>query len=524
MTEISRDTTWGAVREILNDFMANPVAPGTINYNDLLDKPTLGSAAATSATAYATAAQGELADTAVQPGELAPVATSGDYGDLVNKPTLGTAAAEDSTAFATAAEGDLAVSALQPGVTTTDIAEGNRLYFTEARARATVLTGFSTSTSIAISTSDTVISAFGKAQAQINSLASEKFDKTGGAISGDVNIGEPTDTAGKYLNLDAADTANRGVAFKAGGIVRYQLFMDAGANLVIARHNAGGTPVQFPFILEPSTGRVNLDVRPYVSGGGDVETRGSKGVANGYAPLGADNLVPSSYLPVNGAYKGTWNASTNTPALTTTPSTNGDYYIVSVAGTQSVTGVSTAFALGDQLRSNGTAWQRIPSVNAVNSVFGRTGVIAAASGDYSAAQITYGATNVGAALDARAPLASPSFTGTASFADVPNFAGARAPMTGVLGSGAALSTLVDDGFFRLTSGHPDLPDADAANGSLTVANGSAGDVVSQILVSIGTNGKTWVRTGTGIETTPVWVPWRWLVTSTDLLTSEILTT
>ena len=45
--------------------------------------------AATQATEYfATAAQGALAGTAVQPGDLATVATSGDYDDLTNKPTI----------------------------------------------------------------------------------------------------------------------------------------------------------------------------------------------------------------------------------------------------------------------------------------------------------------------------------------------------------------------------------------------------------------------------------------------------
>ena len=38
---------------------------------------------------FATAAQGALADTAVQPEDLAEVATSGDYEDLTNKPTIG---------------------------------------------------------------------------------------------------------------------------------------------------------------------------------------------------------------------------------------------------------------------------------------------------------------------------------------------------------------------------------------------------------------------------------------------------
>jgi len=50
----------------------------------------LGTAATTNATAYATAAQGTLADSAVQPGDLATVATTGDYDDLTNKPTLTT--------------------------------------------------------------------------------------------------------------------------------------------------------------------------------------------------------------------------------------------------------------------------------------------------------------------------------------------------------------------------------------------------------------------------------------------------
>ena len=82
-------------------------------YNDLSGKPTLGSAAATDTSAYATAAQGTLAASATQPGDLATVATSGAYNDLSGKPTLGTAAATASTAYATAAQGALAASALQ---------------------------------------------------------------------------------------------------------------------------------------------------------------------------------------------------------------------------------------------------------------------------------------------------------------------------------------------------------------------------------------------------------------------------
>ncbi|MDX5412420.1 MAG: hypothetical protein LPK02_05195 [Rhodobacterales bacterium] len=84
-------------------------------YSDLTGRPVLGTAAATAATDYATAAQGDLADSAVQPNDLATVAVSGAYGDLSGLPSLGTAAATDAGAYATAAQGGRADTAVQPG-------------------------------------------------------------------------------------------------------------------------------------------------------------------------------------------------------------------------------------------------------------------------------------------------------------------------------------------------------------------------------------------------------------------------
>ena len=55
---------------------------------EILNKPTLGTAASADTTDFATAAEGVLASTAVQPGDLATVAVSGDYNDLLNKPTI----------------------------------------------------------------------------------------------------------------------------------------------------------------------------------------------------------------------------------------------------------------------------------------------------------------------------------------------------------------------------------------------------------------------------------------------------
>lgn len=47
--------------------------------------------------------------------DLSTVATSGDYDDLLNKPVLGTAAGADASDFATSAQGTLADTAVQPG-------------------------------------------------------------------------------------------------------------------------------------------------------------------------------------------------------------------------------------------------------------------------------------------------------------------------------------------------------------------------------------------------------------------------
>lgn len=70
---------------------------------------------------FATTAQGALADSATQPGDLSTVATTGAYGDLTGTPTLGTAAATASTAYATAAQGATADSAIQPGDDAADL-------------------------------------------------------------------------------------------------------------------------------------------------------------------------------------------------------------------------------------------------------------------------------------------------------------------------------------------------------------------------------------------------------------------
>lgn len=57
-------------------------------------------------------------------------------------------------------------------------------------------------------------------------------------------------------------------------------------------------------------------------------------------------------------YLGTWDASTNTPALLSGIGQRNGYYVVSTAGTTNLNGI-TDWDSGDWAIFNGTAWEQI---------------------------------------------------------------------------------------------------------------------------------------------------------------------
>ena len=86
------------------------------------------------------------------------------------------------------------------------------------------------------------------------------------------------------------------------------------------------------------------------------------GANNGIAPLDASGKIPSGYLPVTGMqYKGTWDASTNTPTLSDATGQDGWYYRVTDAGTQNLGSGNITFSVGDDVIHNGVSWERAPS-------------------------------------------------------------------------------------------------------------------------------------------------------------------
>ena len=115
------------------------------------------------------------------------------------------------------------------------------------------------------------------------------------------------------------------------------------------------------------------------------------GVANGVATLDGGGQVPLSQLPtaIQGAlsYQGTWNASTNTPTLTSSVGTKGYFYVVDVAGSTNLNGI-TDWKVGDWAVFNGSIWQKIDNTDAVTSVNGYTGTVVLGYADVGAPSTT----------------------------------------------------------------------------------------------------------------------------------------
>lgn len=112
-----------------------------------------------------------------------------------------------------------------------------------------------------------------------------------------------------------------------------------------------------------------------------------KGANNGLAELDSGGKVPTAQLPdaVLGAmaYQGTWNASTDSPALPAAASGNkGHYYVVSTAGSTNKGGI-TDWKIGDWIVSNGAAWEKVDNTDQVTSVAGRQGAVTLSTADIS---------------------------------------------------------------------------------------------------------------------------------------------
>ena len=83
-------------------------------------------------------------------------------------------------------------------------------------------------------------------------------------------------------------------------------------------------------------------------------------------------------------YQSTWDANSNNPFLQSSVGTKGFYYVVSVAGSTNLNGI-TSWKVGDWAVFDGTVWEKVDNqTGAVTSVNGQTGIVVLGASDVGA--------------------------------------------------------------------------------------------------------------------------------------------
>lgn len=209
-------------------------------------------------------------------------------------------------------------------------------------------------------------------------------DASGNFVAGTITAAL-TGNATSSTKLQTARTIN-GVSFDGTANISFttDAVAEGTSNLYFTTTRAANAaPVQTVF---GRTGNVVLQSTDVSGALGYVPVNPNIiGVASGLATLDSSGAVPMSQMPpavVGGLnYKGTWNASTNSPALASGTGTKGWMYKVSVAGSTNIDGI-TQWNIGDIIAFNGTTWDKIDGVaSEVTSVFGRTGDVVLQSTD-----------------------------------------------------------------------------------------------------------------------------------------------
>ena len=209
-------------------------------------------------------------------------------------------------------------------------------------------------------------------------------------------IGAPTTTstwlAGNLLlgtksnstyRLDVVGTTRLSSTLLVGGVTTLTNLAGAGTAIVVT-DNAGNLSTQ-----PTSTYLTSLSGEATNSGSAVTLTNSAvigkvlTGLNVYSAAIAATDSILAAFGKIQGQidglqggtiYKGSWNANTNTPTITSGTGTQGNYYVVTTAGTTTIDGVSS-WAVGDWIIFNGTVWEKIPNVDAITSVNGQTGVV-----------------------------------------------------------------------------------------------------------------------------------------------------
>ena len=334
-------------------------------------------------------------------------------------------------------------------------------------------------------------------------------------LAGDLSSSATALSSGTISATLATVNSNTGTFGSATQVAQFTV---NGKGLVTSVSNVTVTPAFSSVTGKPTT----------LSGYGITDAVNSSllGATNGVATLDGSGKLTSSQIPASlvGAvvYQGTWNASTNSPALASGVGTKGNYYRVSVTGTTSVDGISQWNA-GDTIIFDGTTWDKIDGLaNEVISVAGRTGAVVLSNSDISGlgTLATQSSNNVS--------ITGGTITGTTITGSVSGNAGSATNVAGgaaneivyQTGSGATsfLPAPSSANTFLEWNGTNFIWQASAGNPTITVTGDVTGSGTTSIALTLATVNSNTGTFGSATQVPSITVNGKGLVTAVSAVT------
>lgn len=257
------------------------------------------------------------------------------------------------------------------GGTTSAISEGSNLYFTDARSRNAIsLTTTGTSGAATYNSTTGVLNVPNYLDTDtgitsLNGLTALTQTFAVGTSGTDFGISSATST--HTFNLPTASATNRG-ALSSTDWTTFNNKQAAGNYITALTGEASASGPGSSSITLTNSAVIGKVLTGLNVTGGSVSATDSILDAFGKVQNQINSLVGGTI------YKGTWDASTNTPALVSSVGTQGYYYIVSVAGATNLNGI-TSWNVGDWAIFDGTAWQKVDNTDSVVSVNGLVGAV-----------------------------------------------------------------------------------------------------------------------------------------------------